>query len=646
MAVHSAKSVPGIASQDPANRSYIAPEFRTLPDGSYTGAAFVMAQPLTAVHRSTGLRAVSSIYGASTAGSVRSAWTRWALYRNDKLVDSDYSLGYIRPGVFTGFSLYNHARRRLTVSAVTTDSEELSVVGAAAGSEVGEYGELFFALSFSDGVSGPVDAYVNFVFSNGESTAVHISATLTHEMFPFRIDYSENITAKWQNSIEANHLSPAPLGFLDGQQTIRKRLLSVQALASGDDVALMEEFFESIGCDAFWLMDLPRSFEQVSASAESTTLYIESGDLPNYVTAEHAYYMALLPRGSADPFLRRIVSITANGSGYDVEVDNPFDADILDGEYEISLASLVVVNGDTISFEPHTSSLWKVSLSLLEQPYETTDALSIPLIVYRYTFTYTDHLGNSAVYKYTTGEDADGYTALDISHDSLSFGLFEQENKCTISMMATSTGPFAGWAPVWMGPPLHLEVERLETVFGSESSTTIFYGECVEAVRQGRLIEAVFKPRAIRGKLPNFFASVRDNLDQWIEHDIEAFRRNVTLQENNSNLLTVSWGEGADPAILEGGYLVYEPDGALAEVRDILAVTGDAWDSAVTLQINGIISAAASDALACYRGYDGSAETYAEMFGSLAGFGGHPMITTTNPAVTAVKLKSDYGGKK
>lgn len=646
MAVINAKTVAGIESQPPDDRTYIETSFRWLPSIAFVGDASEVPDPASVDHRQLDPAIALNFYDAYGVGSVNSAWTRWVPYRNDEKIAFEYSIGYIRAGVFPGFALYNNARRRMTVTGVSSDNAVLDVVGVEIGDPLGEYGDLFFSLSFVDGFSGPVDAAITFEFSNGETAVININATLTHEIFPFRIDYSENITAKWLNDIGANHLSPSARGFLDGQQTIRKRRLAVQVLASGDDVPLIEDFFAGIGCDAFWLMDLPRDFDNVSAAAESTTLYLECGDLPSFVTTEHAYVIALMPHGGTTPIMQRIVAIETAGDGYNITTDNPFTVDVSNDDYEVSLGALVAVDGDTVSFEPHTGNLWKIGLSLIEQPYETVDAIAKTLIVYRYTFTCTDHLGNEAVHKYTTAEEAGDFTPLDIIHDGLSFGLFDQDNKCSISMQATTDGPFAGWTPMWMGPPVNIVVERVDNIYGNETVSTIFSGECVEVARQGQLIEAKFKPRAISGKIPNFFASVRDNLDQWIEHDIESFRQDVTLQGNNGNLLTVSWSAVVDPAILEGGYLVYEPAAGLAEVRDILAVEGELGETAIILHINGLVTAGPADGIACYQGYDGGAATYVDMFGSLDGFGGHPMITTTNPAIKAIKLDSDLGGKK
>jgi hypothetical protein len=464
-----------------------------------------------------------------------------------------------------------------------------------------------------------------------------------HNVLPFRLDYSENISVKWVNDIDAQHIGPGLTGFLDGQQTVRKRRFSVDVLVNGDDVEELETFFAEIGCSAFWLPDMPRDFDYV-LSDSGPVINVSSGDLDCFLDDNLSHSFVCLPHDGGDPIFSLIYGVAVVGDLYQLSLNDVIDT-VSSDTHECGLATLVSVNGDTVTFEPVTNELWRLNVELTEQPYEIDDPQPVRTIEYRYTFRAEDHLGTSLEHNYTTGEGDDTYSAIDILHDEISFGLLADDNSCTISMQAVENGPFSAWTPFYFGPPIIVTVEQVETVAGETETTTIFSGECVSIARQGQLIEATFEPRAFKGKIPNFFASPRDNMYQWSQHDVDDFAHEVVVLSVEDNLLSVSWNDSVDPTILENGHLVYIPDDGFAEVRDILAVIGDLGDSAIGLRISGPVSANEEDALNCYEGYDGSPDSYLAMFGSLAGFGGHPWITTTNPSFSAIEMVSG-GGKK
>ena len=468
-----------------------------------------------------------------------------------------------------------------------------------------------------------------------------------HSVFPFRIDHARNLKARWLNDPLAKHLSPAPRGFLDGLQTQRKRRLDATFTVAGEQVAEIETFLLKVGTKAFWLPDLPRDIVVV-AYVNPQTIDVRSGDVAGFFEAGMAYAITAMPHDGGDPLMAAIDSVLQQGDDYRLTLKTGLQQ-VSSDTHELGFAALVAIHQETLSFTPVTTDVWDVSLELTEQPAERANTQPERVIYYRYFFNATDHLGTSLEHRYTTAAQPDGnFEPLDISHSGLTYGLLTEDNECTVSLQAVEGGPFAGWSPLYLGPPLKLTVERKEIVGGEAAVTTIFRGTCVEAVRQGAEIEARFTPQPIKGRIPNVFASTRDNFDPWRTHVLANFGHEVSLISKLRNQITVTW-DGSDPGILEGGFIVYAPEGGLAEVRDILKATGINHNTAVELRTNFSVSAPLAGAiLTAYEGYDGSPQDYKAKFGSLTGFGGHPRITTQNPSFKAMKLKDSpvKGGKK
>jgi len=465
-----------------------------------------------------------------------------------------------------------------------------------------------------------------------------------YPVFPFRIDHTRNINVRWLNDPMQKHLSPAPKGFLDGLQTVRKRRLQVSVLVAGDQISEIESFLADIGTQAFWLPDLPRDLE-VASHAGGTAIDVAAGNVAAFFDAGMAYAVTALPQSGNNPLMARVENVAPEGAGYRLTLAGSLP-ELSSTTHEIGLAVLVSLNAETITFSPITPQLWEVTLELTEQPAELGSPQQERIIYFRYIFSAVDHLDTSLEHRYTTAATADGnFEPFDIIHSDLTYGLVSGDNECTVSLQAMENGPFAGWSPLYLGPPLKLTVEKKEIKGGEETVTKLFHGQCVEVSRQGSEIEARFVPQLIKGRIPNFFASPRDNFDPWRTHTLANFSHEVSLISKLNNRVIVTWN-GTDPSVLEGGFVVYVPETGLAEVRDILKSTGINSDTAAELRISFSASAPLADErLTVYEKYDGSPQDYIAKFGSIAGFGGHPRITTVNPSFKGLELKQGTGKK-
>ncbi len=470
---------------------------------------------------------------------------------------------------------------------------------------------------------------------------------MAYPVFPFRIDYTSNITIRWKNAQLPHEISPAPLGFSDGVQTARKRAFGVSArVKTGAHVDILESFFADIGCDPFWLPDLPReisSFQQIS----DTVLEVDGFDLTAFMQNQNAYSLILRPHGSADPVIAAVQSVERVGGKDRITLAAAYPGLPTPDEAEICFSSLVVIDSDSVKFDPETSTFWRVSFTAIEQPFDPEPSRQI---YYCYAFSCTDHLGNSRVHRHTTDADsrnigADAYEPHDIMHSGLEHGRLTSDNKCTISLRAVPGGVFATWKPRAIEPPVLVTVYKVEVVAGiDQAAVTEFSGECAQIMRQGDLIEATFRSNALNQKIPNFLVSVRDNADPWETHDPELFTVDavVLLVEFDRIYLTIADAANVDE--LPGGHLVIETAG-LAVVRDILSITsigGDGYVARINYSIEGV---GVGDPCTCYFGYDGSPETYVRLFGSLEGFGGHPRLPAQNPTFKAINVTTS-GGKK
>lgn len=470
---------------------------------------------------------------------------------------------------------------------------------------------------------------------------------MSYSIFPFRLDYSTNISIRWNNAQLPHELSPAPLGFSDGVQTARKRTFSVSAkVKTGAHVDALEAFFAGIGCDPFWLPDLPREISAFTQLSD-TLLEVDGFDLTAFVEQQNAYALIFRSYGSADPVIAEVESIERVGGKDRITFAEAHPGLPTPNEAEICFSSLVVVDSDSIKLVPITSDYWRVSFSAVEQPFDPEPSRQV---FYCYEFTCTDHLGNSRVHRHTTDADArdlggETYTPHDIMHSGLEHGVLSKDNRCTISLRAVPDGVFATWKPFAIEPPVRVTLNRVEIVDGVEQTAVEeFSGECAQIMRQGDLIEATFRSDALNQKIPNFLVSTRDNSNPWDNHDPDLFTLSATVITVEVDRLFVTFDDDENVSELEGGHLVIETDG-LAVVRDIISVSlvgGELYQLRINYSVEGV---AVDDTFTCYYGYDGSPETYKRLFGDLEGFGGHPMLPESNPSLNAISISSG-GGKK
>ncbi|NJM13076.1 MAG: hypothetical protein HC889_15515 [Synechococcaceae cyanobacterium SM1_2_3] len=83
------------------------------------------------------------------------------------------------------------------------------------------------------------------------------------------------------------------------------------------------------------------------------------------------------------------------------------------------------------------------------------------------------------------------------------------------------------------------------------------------------------------------------------------------------------------------------------QVRTILASTGDADNTRVTLTLNHQLSAVAGQRVHLIPGCDGSVTQCRDKFGNYPnGFGGFPAVPERNLSLKAVEATASAGGKK
>jgi uncharacterized phage protein (TIGR02218 family) len=488
---------------------------------------------------------------------------------------------------------------------------------------------------------------------------------LTRPVFEFPIDWSDPVNQSVDFDLRKLSLGFGAEIFLPLQTHVIKGYDVALVLDGSAEIAACNEFFHALTgrLQGFWF-PAPFVALRIVGAVSATQFDIADQGLRDTLADHPDVYLYFEARAGVAARCAKINAVALQAAGIErvtlaAALATPVTlADTAMRLHYVRLAS------DIERARFYGEGLQRRELRVIELPheYEAYETGDLPLYLYHFWtaepmnwhWRFTSFAANVV-----SGNQL--FTQSALTHGALTKSIRLENEGVDIEAAFDVNHPLALFLPIPFSRSLHLEI--LEASFADPDTTrTLFVGRVRTVVDEGEKLVARCDswagvlarkfPGAIIGPTCNWQVFDRNcGLERWkketigdvVSVDNTVYPPTLTLQliagsTQEDDWMTTDW--------FAGGW-IETGNGVGFQVRTILASTGDAPETQVTLTLNHGVTVEVGQRVHLVPGCNGSVAHCRDKFGNFPnGFGGFPAVPERNLSLQAVEATASAGGKK